>query len=81
MDYKQSKTPYLSIMAAMALIAGIAHVQPDRNLIHVSIEPSTETTGAYVQVTGLQYLPKYNPTVQSEETHEDNSDNSTFGLD
>ncbi|MCE7992190.1 MAG: hypothetical protein HEP71_09430 [Roseivirga sp.] len=81
MDYKQSKTPYLSIMAAMALIAGITHTQPDRKLIHVSIEPSTEATGATVQITGLQYVPKTNLTTQTEEPHENSNNSPDFGLD
>jgi hypothetical protein len=37
MNYKQSKTPYLSIVVVMALIAGITHLRPQNNQIEISI--------------------------------------------
>lgn len=79
MDYKQSKTPYLSIIAAMALIAGVAHLQPERNTIHVSIESSSHS-GHSVEVTGLQGDSKTIFTTDKEQHNENDNDRYTFSI-
>lgn len=81
MDYKQSKTPYLSIIAAITLIAGIAHAQPDRSVIQVSIEASSTGMSQSVQITGLQQIEKYPIIIENEQNNENGSDSYTFGLD
>lgn len=79
MDYKQSKTPYLTIIAAMALIAGIAHLQPERNAIHVSIESSPHS-GHSIEVTGLQGDSKTIFTTEKEQSNEKHSDSFTYSI-
>ncbi|GAB5524595.1 MAG: hypothetical protein Roseis2KO_24670 [Roseivirga sp.] len=79
MDYKQSKTPYLSIIAAMALIAGIAHLQPERDAIHVSIE-SAPHSGHSIEVTGLQGDNNTIFTTKTEQRNEKHSDSFTYSV-
>lgn len=79
MEYKQSKTPYLSLVAAIAFIAGIAHTQPDNQAIHVSIEPSSHN-GRSIEITGLQGESHTIFTTEKEPTHEKENNNDQYTL-
>ncbi|GEM_PF-6598925 len=79
MEYKQSKTPYLSLIAAIALIAGIAHIQPATQVIHVSIEPSSHN-GRSIEITGLQGEAHTILSTEKELNHEKENDSDRHTL-